>query len=121
MNGAAWRVSGPGEGPDRTTRVCYRWRVGGGWEILFAAAKGEWQLVSDDSMTAFITDHAFGHTSCRGRALQYEVEHAARRVLEACEMRADRDLAGFFGEPFGLALVYPCSAFVAEGSPVVVH
>ena len=121
MNGVAWRVSGPGEGADWTTHVRYWWRGGGRWEGLFAEAKGEWQFVSDDSMAAFIADHAFGYSSCRGRSLEYDVEHPPWRVLESCQVRVDCDLGRLYGEHFGEALQDPCSAFIVEGSAVVVR
>ena len=121
MNGVAWRVSGPGEGPDWTTHMRYWWRGGGRWEGLFAEAKGEWQFVSDDSMTAFITEHAYGYTSCRGRVLEYGVEYPPWRVLESCQVGVDCDLGRLYGEDFGEALKDPCSAIAAEGSPVVVR
>ena len=121
MNGASWRVSGLGEGPDWTTHVRYWWRGGGRWEGVFAEAKGEPQFASEDSRAAFITDHSYGYSVCRGRTLEYEVEHPPWRVLESCQVKVDCDLGRLYGKSFGLALKEPCSAFVAGGSPVVVR
>lgn len=121
MSGVAWRVSGLGGGLDWTTHVRYWWRGGGRWEGLYAEAKGEAQLVTEGSTAAFVTDHAFGYSMCRGRALEYEVEHPPWRVLETCQAKVDCDLGRLYGEAFGVALMDPCSALVAEGSPVVVR
>ena len=75
MNGVAWHVNGEGKTGFWTTNVRYWWRGGGRWEGLFAEAREEPKLVSDGSMAAFVTDQAYGYSSCRGTTLEYEVEH----------------------------------------------
>ena len=121
MNGASWRVIGFEDGSGWSTRVHYWWRGGGRWDGLFAEAKGKPQLAAEESRAAFITNHSYGYSVCRGRTLEYEVEHPPWRVLQTCHVRVDCDLGRLYGEPFGLALKDPCSAFVADGSPVVVR
>ena len=95
--------------------------MGGIWEGLYAEAKGEPKPVSPDSEAAFITDHLYGYSRCRGTTLEYVVEHPSWRVWEAREARLSCDVARLFGECFAASLKEPCSALVVEGSPVVVR
>ena len=121
MRGVTWRGRHEADGPEWTRFIRYWWRVAGRWEGLFAEAKGEPKAVEEGSLAAFITDHAYGYSVCRGGTLEYVVEHPPWRVWEACDVRLDCDLVRLYGKALGSALGEPCSAFVAEGSPVIVR
>ena len=121
MRGVTWRGRREADGPEWTQFIHYWWRVAGSWEGLYAEAKGEPGVVEEGSQEAFITDHAYGYSVCRGATLEYVVEHPPWRVWEACDVRLDCDLARLYGKSIGGALGEPCSAFVAEGSPVMVR
>jgi hypothetical protein len=70
----------------------------------------------------FITEHYWGYVPQRdGSSLEYRVEHPQWRVWRASAARLDCDVKGFYGEQYEAALSQPpSSAFVAEGSEVVV-
>ena len=121
MRGVTWLGRCETEGPEWTRFIRYWWRVAGRWEGLFAEAKGEPEAVEEGSLAAFITDHAWGYSVCRGATLEYQVEHPPWRVWEACDVRLDCDLARLYGKTIGSALGEPCSAFVVEGSSVAVR
>ena len=120
MRAVTWRGRSEADGSEWTRFIRYWWRVPGGWEGLFAEAKGEPKAVEAGSEAAFM-DHAYGYSVRRGATLEYVVEHPPWRVWEACEVRLDCDLERLYGKAIGGALGEPCSAFVAEGSPVVVR
>ena len=121
MRGVTWRGRHEADGAEWTRFIRYWWRIAGRWEGLFAEVKGEPRAVEEGSQAAFITDHAYGYSVCGGTTLEYVVEHPPWRVWEAFDVRLDCDLVGLYGKALGNALGEPCSAFVAEGSPVIVR
>ena len=121
MRGDTWRGRHELNGEEWTRFIRYWWRVASRWEGVYAEAKGEPRVAEEGSQAAFITDHLYGYSVCRGVTLEYVVEHPPWRVWDACEVRLDCDLGRLYGESVGGALGEPCSAFVAEGSAVVVR
>ena len=101
----------------------YEWRRAGAWEGLRVATEGEAITPEDDAEETFVTEHYWGYTALRGgRALEYEIEHPRWRVWRAREAKLDADVRALYGERFAEALgAAPCSALVAEGSPVAVR
>ncbi|CAN5607574.1 DUF2071 domain-containing protein [soil metagenome] len=100
----------------------YAWRRKGREEFVAASATGAPALVAPGSLEEFITEHYWGYTARRGRCAQYQVEHSPWRVWAARESHFDADVAGLYGRGFAEPLsVPPASAFIAEGSPVVVR
>lgn len=75
------------------------------------------------SQEEFITEHYWGYSSQRnGTTLEYRVEHPQWRIWRADSARLSGDVASFYGRAFAEALAAPpASAFVAEGSPIVVR
>ena len=102
--------------------VRYEWQYEGQWAHLEVETEGAPVLPMPESEEAFISEHYWGYTAQRdGGCLEYRVSHppwkvwATRRSLLAC------DAGGLYGAPFARILsAPPVSAFVAEGSPVVV-
>ena len=109
-------VNVPGE-------VKYEWRYSRSWERIGATAVGEPFTPDSDSEESFITEHYWGYAKQRdGSTMEYGVEHPPWRAwrCEAPEFVADVGrLYGVAFEPF--LTVKPASAFLAEGSPVVVR
>jgi hypothetical protein len=105
------------------TRAAYGWRRAGAWEGLSARFDGEPTLPPDDAEETFITEHYWGYARRRdGSTVEYRVEHPRWRVWSAREASLDCDAATLYGPEFAEALAAPPStAFVAEGSPVVVR
>ena len=121
MNGVVWRGKSPYDDPEWATYIRYWWRAGGLYEGLFAEAMGEPKPVAEGSEVAFLVDHTYGYSVCRGATLEYVVEHPRWRVWLDCDVRLECDVGRLYGEPFREYLQAPCSALVAEGSPVVVR
>jgi len=106
--------------PDAMVR--YEWRLDGRWcgleaHVSFAPARAR-----EGSLEQFITEHYWGYSATRGGgALEYHVSHVPWRVWtsDAAGFRGNAD--ALYGPELG-AIVRrpPDSAFVADGSPVLV-
>lgn len=103
-------------------RVGYEWRHGRAWHGLEVLIDGTPAPLVSGSEAEFITEHYWGYAAGSGRTLEYRVEHAPWRVLEATEARLYGNVAGLYGQEFAAALsCAPRSAFLAEGSQVAVY
>jgi uncharacterized protein len=103
--------------------VRYEWRHAGAWEGVSATAIGEPYRSDRSSEETFITEHYWGYARQRdGSTVEYAVEHEPWRVWR-CEAPALAcQAARLYGEDFAPFLALPpSSAFVADGSPVVVR
>ena len=109
--------------------VQYGWRLRGfggfrgHWNGLGAVATGSAAEVAPDSEEEFITEHYWGYSSTRGGGcVEYQVEHPRWRVWKLQRPVLDCDVAALYGERFTAPLAAePSSAFLADGSTVVVH
>ena len=121
MNGKVWR--GPCERglPDWTTHVRYWWWVNRSYQSVYAECDGEPDLAARDSQAAFVTDLGWGYSSGGGLTLEYQVEHPPWRVWNLSHVQVDFDVEAMYGRRLGRELKEPCSALVAEGSPVIVR
>jgi uncharacterized protein len=106
-----------------TTRLAYEWRLGGRWQGLSVAFAGAPEVPGDDTEEAFITEHYWGYSRpARGATVEYQVEHPRWGVWRASASRLTCDVAALYGPEFVPALAAPPStAFVADGSPIVVR
>ena len=117
---------------DSKLSVEYSWRRGRKWESLKMSASGEPQTILAGSHAEFITEHYWGFTAVRARhaetdgrrrsgCREYRVEHSRWKVWNAERFEFSANVAELYGdqfvEPFGVA---PCSAFIADGSPIEV-
>ena len=100
----------------------YSWQHQGRWAVLRAETRGEPALIENGSEEEFIFEHYWGYTAQRdGSTVEYQVEHPRWRVSPVVASSLECDAAAIFGADFAPALAgQPHSAFVAEGSPVVV-
>jgi uncharacterized protein YqjF (DUF2071 family) len=108
---------------ESSSRVEYAWRHRGRWNRLAAQTTGELHMITPGSEEEFITEHYWGYTAQRdGACLEYQVEHPPWRVRQVRESVLDCDAAELYGPEFGAVLSgQPSSAFVAEGSAVIVR
>jgi len=103
--------------------VSYGWRSGGAWCHVEVDAVGSSRELDTGSHEEFITEHYWGYTRQRdGGTIEYQVEHPRWRVWNAGAASVGGDLTTLYGRE--LARVVrgtPASAFLADGSAVVVR
>lgn len=103
--------------------VEYAWRHKGRWNHLRVKTVGGLQKTIVGSQEEFITEHYWGYSAQRdGGCMEYRVEHPPWLVWQVSESSLDCDVARLYGLEFVDALTSaPSSAFLAEGSPIVVY
>ena len=101
----------------------YRWRLAGQWHHIKARCCGPFRALAPDSLEEFIAEHYWAYTALRcGSTAEYQVEHTPWRVAQVEHAELKADIAALYGPQFVEALdAKPASAFVAEGSPVLVR
>ena len=101
----------------------YEWWFEGAWNRLVLGGLGDWRIEAPTSEAAFITEHYWGYARQRdGSTLEYQVEHPRWRVAQAAEIELVGDVRQLYGEEFAQALSRePASAFLADGSEIVVR
>jgi uncharacterized protein YqjF (DUF2071 family) len=104
-------------------RAAYSWRLDGVWHRLEATTRDRAAVPPPGSAAAYIAEHYWGYTAQRdGGTLEYRVEHPPWRVWKADQATLAGDLDAVYGASFAKHLsCKPVSAFVAEGSDVIVH
>ena len=107
----------------RVKSVRYQWQFQGRENAIELSTRGPASDLEKGSEAEFITEHYWGYNQQpNGATLEYRVEHPRWRVYEASETRLDCDPVKLYGEPFAESLRQkPSSAFLAEGSPVIVY
>lgn len=100
----------------------YQWRDRQ-WHSIGARVSGEPQAWPPGSEAEFIMEHYWGYSRQRdGGTVEYQVEHPPWRVWRADESAFDCDVARVYGRELVAPLsAGPSSAFVAEGSPIIVR
>ncbi len=103
-------------------RVRYEWRRGGRWHRLEASTVGPPCPPAENSEEEFISEHHWGYTVQRdGGCLEYQVGHPRWRVWQTSRALLDCEVGPLYGPAFVPHLRgQPVSAFVADGSAVVV-
>ena len=106
-----------------TTAVAYQWQQHGAWEAVSASVSGSPTLAPEEAEESFITEHYWGYSGQRdGSTVEYQVEHPRWRVWRAEAASLECDVEPLYGSEFVDALSgRPRTAFVADGSPVVVR
>lgn len=108
------------DGPSKTAE--YAWRVNGDWCKVYASTSAAPALAPADSLEQFITEHYWGYSKKRnGHSLEYRVSHMPWNVWTSTAAGFEGDATGLYGPELGKVLQRrPDSAFIAEGSPVLV-
>jgi len=108
-----------GPGP---RRVSYSWWFEDRENMLELTVAGDGQLAAAGSMEEFVTEHYWGYARRKnGATTEYRVEHPRWQVFPAEGARLVCDVAGLYGQTFVEFMRSPVSAFLADGSQVVVH
>jgi uncharacterized protein YqjF (DUF2071 family) len=110
--------------PKEPLYVSYSWeKRGGGWGHLTVETSGNPESLVTGSAEEFITEHYWGYTRQRdGGTIEYRVEHPSWRVWQTRRATVTGDLEQLYGRTFAEILSRPPdSAFLADGSAVVVY
>jgi uncharacterized protein len=105
------------------TSAEYRWEWRGKRFWLSARADGAPARVAEGTLENFITEHYWGYSAkSANETIEYRVSHEPWRVWVSTNARFEGDGEALYGADFGEILRRPPdSAFVAEGSRVLVH
>ena len=116
-------VDPPSEANGRRGSMSYSWKLAGRWNELAAEVEGDPRPLVPGSEEEFITEHYWGYTRQRnGSTIEYKVEHPSWRVWRATESRFSGDVAALYGrELVDVLQSRPSSAFVADGSEIIVR
>ncbi len=108
------------EGMNKTAE--YRWKLGNNWCRLSVQIEGIPAHPQEGSLEQFITEHYWGYSSGRSKgSIEYHVSHVPWRVWATTEARFEGDASVLYGRDLSASLQRrPDSAFVADGSPVIV-
>jgi uncharacterized protein len=100
----------------------YQWQVGGQWCKLSAQTVGLPTHPQEGSLEQFITEHYWGYSAQRtSGCLEYHVSHVPWQVWATTLAGFEGDASTLYGSELGTVLRgHPASAFVADGSPVIV-
>jgi uncharacterized protein len=100
----------------------FQWQLNRKWCRLYAGTSGEAARPKEGSLEQFITEHYWGYSKQRdGGCLEYHVSHRPWRVRAAMRAGFEGDGESLYGSALGGVLrKEPDSAFIAEGSPVLV-
>lgn len=107
----------------RQGELAYEWKRAGRWEGLEVRFQGEPYLAPPEAEENFIAEHYWGYAKQRnGKTVEYQVEHPPWKVQRADTAAFEADVATLYGPEFAATLAgKPSTAFVAEGSPIVVR
>ena len=100
----------------------YEWRLNGTWCKLYAQASVAPAPAEEGSLEQFITEHYWGYSAQRnGFSLEYRVSHVPWNVWKSISAGFEGDASRLYGLELEQVLQRrPDSAFIADGSPVVV-
>jgi hypothetical protein len=97
-------------------RSCHRRAAGS------ARHRARFRSIAAGSHADFITEHYWGFTCAKDGCGEYRVEHPRWKIWTAESFELNADLASLCGETFGETLAGPPrSAFIADGSPIVIY
>ncbi len=108
------------EGLNQTAE--YRWKLGDQWCTLFARTDGLPSQPLEGSLEQFITEHYWGYSTQRsGSSVEYHVSHPPWQIWKVANASFEGETRNLYGDELAAVLRRPPdSAFVADGSPVIV-
>jgi uncharacterized protein len=101
----------------------YGWQHEGVWNRLRVQTAGQSQVLTAGSEEEFITEHYWGYAAQQdGGCVEYQVEHPPWRVWQVGESLLECNVESLYGKEYVEALGGKASsAFLAEGSPIIVR
>ena len=101
----------------------YTWKSKQQRFSIQAQTDGNPSRAADGSLEQFISEHYWGYSRRRdGSSLEYHVQHEPWRIWRASNAAFEGDGAALYGSELGSVLSQPPrSAFIADGSAVLVH
>lgn len=101
----------------------YSWRFGKRWNRLRVEATSNWREAEVGSVEEFIMEHYWGYATQRdGGTMEYRVEHPRWRIKPVAQAEFNCDVEAIYGREYSPTLAdAPSSAFVAEGSKIMVY
>jgi uncharacterized protein YqjF (DUF2071 family) len=116
------RVREPDAQAVRAGRALYRWRDDRLVHRLAVDFSGPAAVPAPGSLEEFLAERHFGYVAADRATREYRVDHPPWRIWRATAARLSPAAADSFGPRFARALARdPVSAFVAEGSHVLLH
>jgi uncharacterized protein len=102
--------------------VAYEWQLNHHWCKLGAEALGAPERPREGSLEQFLTEHYWGYSrQPGGGCFEYQVTHRPWRVWATTAAAFEGDSSSLYGIELGRIIQgRPDSAFLADGSPVVV-
>jgi len=111
------------DGTKNIESVKYYWTFNQRAQFIEIVTRGAPSAFIDGSQEEFIAQHYWGYSAQKdGGTDEYRVEHPPWRIWQAQSSRLDCDVEHLYGKQFGRFLQgQPSSAFLAEGSEIVVY
>jgi hypothetical protein len=80
-------------------------------------------LAEEGSLEQFITEHYWGYSAVRkGGSIEYQVSHVPWNVSSCTRAGFEGDAGALYGAELGKIIQGEADcAFIADGSPVIVH
>ncbi|MFO0819832.1 MAG: DUF2071 domain-containing protein [Pirellulales bacterium] len=103
--------------------VTYEWYADRKWQGVSVDCEEDFAPLRPESHEEFIAEHYWGYCRQRdGGTVEYRVEHPPWRAAAARLSRINADFSSLYGASWASVLASkPFSAFVAEGSEIVVR
>jgi uncharacterized protein YqjF (DUF2071 family) len=111
------------DGTKNIESVKYYWTFNKRAQFIEIVTRGAPIAFVEGSQEDFIGQHYWGYSSQKdGGTAEYRVEHPPWRIWQVQSSRLDCDVENLYGKQFGRFLQgQPSSAFLAEGSEIVVY
>lgn len=111
------------ENSGNVRRLQFGWKDSVRWNSIGAEVTGDPIELNSGSEAQFILEHYWGYSRTRfGETIEYEVAHPPWRAWHQASASIDIDVSATYGEAFNELLGAKWhSAYVAEGSPILVY
>jgi uncharacterized protein YqjF (DUF2071 family) len=108
---------------DGSRKVHYSWKSVCGWNRIQVKTQGDPELPVPGSHAHSIVEHQWGYCAQRdGGCMEYQVKHPSWRIWPVNEACFEGNVDDLYGHELAATIRKPpTSAFLAEGSPIIVY